>query len=180
MELIKIDENRLKVMLTAEDLRTYDIAFDRLDYGGTETRRVIWSILDTAKKETGFDAARDKICIRAFRDKDGGCELFVSRLLPEPPQKALKKRLYAFEDCEVLCAACKRLSAAGYSGRSAAYLCEDGRYFLELEFSSADTPEGKLAFLAEFGRQLPHAHAYLCEHAALLSADAAAVFARFI
>lgn len=179
MELIKIDENRLKVMLTAEDLRTYDIAFDRLDYSGTETRRVIWSILDTAKKETGFDAAGDKICIRAFRDKDGGCELFVSRVTA-PPRRTPKKHLYAFSTCEALCAACKRLSACRFEGAGAAYLCDDGRFFLELEFSAADTTEAMLSILLEFGKQIPHAKTYLAEHATTLCQNAVSIFARLI
>ena len=41
MELIQIGENRLKVMLTEEDMRRYAIEFELLDYGNTETRRAI-------------------------------------------------------------------------------------------------------------------------------------------
>lgn len=78
MELILIGTDKLKVMLTEEDMKFYAIEFERLDYGNTETRRAIWSILDEAKRQIGFDAARDRIYIQAYKNIAGGCELFVS------------------------------------------------------------------------------------------------------
>lgn len=76
MELILIGTDKLKVMLTEEDMKFYAIEFERLDYGNTETRRAIWSILDEAKRQIGFDAARDRIYIQAYKNIAGRLRAF--------------------------------------------------------------------------------------------------------
>ena len=40
MELIQIGENALKVMLTKEDMKSYDIVFDMLDYKDIKNKNV--------------------------------------------------------------------------------------------------------------------------------------------
>ena len=61
MELILINEKKLKIMLSPEDMREYEIDPDSVDYDKTETRRAFWSILDEAKHRTGFDAASERV-----------------------------------------------------------------------------------------------------------------------
>ena len=78
MELIRIGEGKLKVMLTEEDMALYALDDTASDCSGTETRRAVFAILDAAKAQIGFDAARDRVCIQMFRGRAGGCELFVS------------------------------------------------------------------------------------------------------
>ena len=43
MELILINEKKLKIMLTPEDMREYEIDCDSVDYARTETRRAFWT-----------------------------------------------------------------------------------------------------------------------------------------
>ena len=83
MELILISRNKLKVMLTAEDMSAYSLSCDSIDYDNTQTRRAFWSILDSAKHQTGFDAAGNRVFIQVFPSKGGGCELFVTKLARE-------------------------------------------------------------------------------------------------
>jgi negative regulator of genetic competence, sporulation and motility len=81
MELILISDSKLKVMLTPDDMASYDITCDTIDYDNTETRRAFWNILDEAKHKTGFDAASDKVFIQVYPSKNGGCELYVTKLV---------------------------------------------------------------------------------------------------
>jgi len=99
MELRLINDNKLKIMLTNEDMASLDITCEEIDYDDTGTRRMFWDILDRAKHETGFDAAGDKIFVQVYPDKSGGCLMYVTKMngmknerdfptLPEPQKKS--------------------------------------------------------------------------------------------
>lgn len=160
MELIQIGENALKVTLTREDMERMRLAFDDLDYANAETRRVIWNILDEAKRTLGFTASRERLYIQAFSDMHGGCELFVRRT-----EEAEKVSLYRFCTLQLLLLACARLANCGFAEESRAYLGEGGAYFLLLYAEP-------VLFLAELGMLLPFREAFLAEHATPLCEDA--------
>lgn len=167
---MKIGHNALKVTLSREDMELYDIEFDMLDYANSETRRVIWSILDEAKRSLGFEVARDSLYIQAFRSKCGGCELFVSR--EERAEPKAKLTLFKFEESENLIRGCKRLENCGYAGESCAYLGECGEYYLEL--FAADK---EYIYLDELSRRLPYSKEFLSEHARPLCDNAVEMLA---
>ena len=165
MELIQISEDALKVTLTKEDMAFYAIDFAALDYKNTETRHALWSILDEAKRTLGFEAARDRLYIQAFRDKSGGCELFVRRVLPHPPKR---HTLFRFAEMQALLLACARLHNCGFTGESRALVGDDGGLYLTL----GDTPTDPSFFLSELGCVLPAGELFLAEHASLLCENA--------
>lgn len=169
MELIQIGENALKVTLTREDMEYYAIEFAQLDYANTETRRAIWSILDEAKRTLGFEAARDRLYIQAFKDADGGCELFVRRDYTVEKIKE-KKVLYRFAELRALLCACARLCGCGFQGDSTAFTGDDGRLYLTLP--PAEAGRNPYWFLSELGCPLPYDDAFLAEHASLLCENA--------
>lgn len=84
MDLILISESKLKVTLSATDMKSLSLSCEDIDYDNTETRRAFWSILDEAKHKTGFDAAANRVFIQVYPSKGGGCELYVTKLLTEP------------------------------------------------------------------------------------------------
>ena len=92
MELIRINENKLKIMLSEGDMKQYALDCASLDYDNTETRRAFWSILDEAKHQTGFDAASQRVFVQLYPSKEGGCEMFVTKLgsppLPVEPSES--------------------------------------------------------------------------------------------
>ena len=138
MHIKIISEEKLKVTLSAIDLKDYGIRLEDIDYDNTETRRVFWTILDKAKIETGFDAASSRIFIQIYPNTDGGCEMYVSRiksrrddtvkLHPTPySSEQTTEHIYRFSRLEHLTAACKALNNLGFSGISSAYMAsEDG------------------------------------------------------
>ena len=163
MDLLLISENKIKISLTKEDLDRYHITADGIDYDNTETRRVFWTLLDEAKRKTGFDAAKNRIFIQIYPGKDGSCELYVSKVsCPERDyadtsnvlrglgrwRRAEDRRLvYLFDEMESLISVCKRLKSVGYSHRVSAYSEGKDRFFLSL-----DSDEGELTFIEEYGR----------------------------
>lgn len=162
MEVIRISDSKLKVMLSEEDMERFDLCRDELDYDNTETRRALWEILDEAKKETGFDAAKERVLIQMFRGKRGGCELFVTKVsaVSENAEKVLRKtrtNAYLFSDIETLFLMCEKLYALDYREKSEIYRMENGFCLIVEERESdtlvADNSLGEYGFLSEYGKR---------------------------
>lgn len=78
MELIPINESKLKIMLDEIDMREYRLGAES-DCADTETRRAIRSILDLARQKIGFNTEGAEIFVQLYASKKGGCELFVTK-----------------------------------------------------------------------------------------------------
>ena len=91
MELLRIGKEKLKIILTHEDLRSFEMDEDDLDYANTETKRMLWDILHQAKSSVGFNADGHRVLVQLYPSRHGGCEMFVTRLgaLPSDCQSAL-------------------------------------------------------------------------------------------
>lgn len=158
MEWIRISENKLKIMLTAEDAKRYALRCESMDLANSLTRRAFREILSDIRSDTGFDATNEKVYIQMYPSKEGGCELFVTKtgLLFSADTKeaegsageesgnkksakkaapffSQKPEMYSFSDLEQLLCACLRLMTAGFSGESAAYKDIEGAYWLLLQ-----------------------------------------------
>ena len=164
MELMKISDTALKVSLTREDMEYYDIEFDKLDYSSIETRRIIWSILDEAKRTLGFNAVRDSLYIQAFRSRCGGCELFVSGEEKKPMKK---KALYRFENADTVIKICVRLENCNFDGESSLFVGDDGKFYLVL-----CVIDKKDMFLDEVGEHLDYSEGYIAEHTSFVCDNA--------
>ena len=78
MELIPINESKLKIMLDESDMKEYNIG-DEADCANSETRLAIRHILDRAKDQIGFNTEGSEIFVQLYTSKGGGCELFVTK-----------------------------------------------------------------------------------------------------
>lgn len=114
MDIIYISDSKLKVTLTPDDMEAYALTCDMIDYDNTETRRVFWDILDEAKHQTGFDAASDKVYIQVYPSKNGGCELYITKLFEtenerKDTEETVSLEIYGFDQLEALTGACSAL-----------------------------------------------------------------------
>ena len=151
MGLLLITENKLKILLSKDDLSSYGITFDGIDYDNTATRRVFWSLLDEAKKRTGFDAAVSKIFIQVYPLAGGGCEMYVSRLRGERERErgvtlrvggistdGSERFVTVFPDLDTMIRACHGVCGMLKEKKSSAYIerAEQKRCFLITECSA--------------------------------------------
>ncbi len=171
MELILISNSKLKIMLSPDDMREHRLCCDSVDYNNTETRRAFWSILDEAKQQTGFDAASSRVYIQLYPSRSGGCELYVTKLLPDSDKRHSDKPsngrelTFRFEGIDPLLRVCRRLSLTGFDGSASAYCDEELHSWLCL--SGVDDHElDRLAFIGEFGEECDPSSslAYIDEH----------------
>ncbi len=181
MEWIRISKNKLKIMLSAEDARHYELDCDAADLGDLVTRSAFHEILSDVKSQTDFDASEDKIYIQMYPSKEGGCELFVTRMglllsdeegefTPKtvresgrfrlPPRAAEQRRAFCFDTLPLLLAVCRRLENSARVRESDAFRDERARWWLLLSGTA------KLAFTREYGREVRAdlARLYLAEH----------------
>ncbi len=100
MELIPINESKIKIMLDESDMKEYNIG-DEADCANSETRLAIRHILDRAKDQIGFNTEGSEIFVQLYTSKRGGCELFVTKSTissdaivasTAAPEKKIKKR----------------------------------------------------------------------------------------
>ncbi len=80
MELIVISESKLKIMLTAPDMAHYDLESARMDCADAHTRAAFRHIFDDARDRIGFDTEGERLFIQFYASKEGGCEIFVTKL----------------------------------------------------------------------------------------------------
>lgn len=107
MDIQPISNNRFIVGLTCDEMKDLDITYEDMDYSNIETRRVIWTILDTVRRDTGRDVdPSGNLMIEAAPDTDGGC-LLMFTVASGPNKKsetviskANPTRIYEFENLD--------------------------------------------------------------------------------
>jgi negative regulator of genetic competence, sporulation and motility len=166
MELILISNTKLKIMLTADDMESYELTEGGLTYENKETRVLFDRLLEEARSKLGFDSRASRLFIQVYTSKSGGCEVYVTKTAPEtvaekggndtkggegcpPKEKAPRKKreycVYRFAAMEQIIDACRALSERGYESDSALYYCTspEGGYYLVLREDIPQTPQSK-------------------------------------
>ncbi len=92
-------DEKIAVTLSHQDMNELDITYDEMDYSNIETRRVIWTVLDEAKRVLGKPINTDgRLLVQVSPADDGGClMLFTQMPLLENNSK---KRLVMKKDAE--------------------------------------------------------------------------------
>lgn len=184
MELIMISTTKLKVMLSAEDMKKLD--FDPCGGGDLSGRAAFRNILREARDRCGFDAVGERVFVQYYPEKHGGCEMFVTKLSKEEKNTASVKEcsraevkntgdrpakgksdgyiIYRFDRLQGLLSFCSALKRRGYSAHSTFFVTEEKmrKYYimLEREELSAGEHGGVLLkpsvyhFIAEHGRRV--------------------------
>ena len=189
MELIMINSEKMKIMLTREDMTYYDIKMYSLGHTGNAVRKAFSRVLEDIKSETGFDTVTEKSILQVYPSRDGGCEVYLTRLpgkgdevMPTEGAKSgqggarvsvkkwLEEVIFVFEEICDLIDACRLLLSCGYVYDSRLYE-KDGRYYLFLEDDTCGINlTGELCRLADFGKKIGGriTEAYIYEHCRLI------------
>ena len=194
MELIRISESKLEIMLTPTDMRQFELSTDNFYDDSEKMHRSFRRLFDEVKRQSGFEADDHRISVQYFPSREGGCEMFISNLSNDrektscaltPTQgmhPATRTRgsfcrsfAYRFEGLEELLSVCRRLLPMDYITASSAYRDDAGRYYLFLSTFAASpfaTPE-ELYFVVEYGslENASQLRLYLAEHGTIICAE---------
>lgn len=190
MDVLKISNTKVKIMLTPEDMKKYALDIEDVDYNDRGTRGKVWKILDYVKKNYGFNPDGEKLLIQFYPSKDGGAELFVTKLagLSKGDERFMsksgnvtmldsKRTMYNFPNLEDLIQASKIISGAKSIKESELFYSDADGYYLEITERGA-TRLGQIcefAILLEFASKTPDEKIpYITEHCKKLT-DGAAV-----
>ena len=165
MEFLVVSKTKLKAILDKEDMIKYKLDAMATGSDNITTRRAFREILAVATEEVGFDTESDKVLIQLYPSRDGGGELFVTKLgaLPKGDIRAIAdsnnvtmlsnvSRLYKFENLDTLILAAKSIHSKDIP--SEIYYV-NGLYFLYAEEKCASGALSEIARLAEFAERIP-------------------------
>ena len=180
MELIMISDAKLKVMLDPSDMD--DLSIHDIEH--KNPRQALAVILQEAKERCGFDTSHSRIFVQMYPCRQGGCELFVTKLEMrrqvsmlragaertiteyrkyEPERRFYSGHvIYAFREMGYLLSTCACLLSSRYDGGSTAWHDPAGMFYLSLD---------KETFFAgeHFGRLCPSSmYYYINEHCRLI------------
>ena len=172
MEMILISQNKLKIMISKADLEGFDINVDMLDYNNTETKRMLWDILATAKRSVGFNPDGHRVFVQLFPSKSGDCELFVTKIgfsessiydvyeggseandeEATPEDDRIISSIFKMYSLGALTEACRRLTERNISLDGRVYILNDSYYFIILcSDNGFSYPLDDLSLISEYG-----------------------------
>lgn len=177
MEFLVISENKMKIMLTAEEMRNYGIECEGSDYKDPIIRKAFWKILDRAYEECGFEVRGEKILLQYYPSRTGA-EIFVTKLnkIPLGIEKSIsatdsvamlssKNMIYRIEKREDLISLHKIMIKNNSDEECEIYLSEDGCYYLFFEERCESATLSPYAIASEFGDEIPQTlKVYIKEH----------------
>lgn len=189
MELIVINENKLKIIMNALEMQEYGLDENEFHLCISDTRKILMKILHNSPVKTGFEASssNEKILLQLYPERKGGCELYVTRLSleseykveEEEPMEAKENNLlpiaagtlhkekrallcYRFEELNDIIFSCRALQNCECNRKSSVYLGEDGKYYLLLTHNDKRTADCRCpSILSEFGELLNAEHTSL-------------------
>lgn len=169
MELILISNSKLKIMLSAEDMKKYNIKCD----GECALRRGFAPVLERAHDDCGFDIDSGRLLVQIFPSREGGCEMFITRVAQERRGQEGDGYRPMPSVCILrtvgdLTALCRVLWGRGYGVRSSAYALSEGVYALILpELDRDECLPLEACVINEYGerRDCENIEGYIKEHA---------------
>ena len=181
MELIVINERKLKVMLSDEEMTQYDL--DTIDAcPGADIHTSLRGMMCEIRKKTGFNADCERVYIQLYPCRSGGCELYLTMLDSQADEPVsdiqyqcaselattdfarMRGTVYCFDSLSELIAACRAIAHSPHGiSDSSAFASDDGSAFL-IFGNGLTVAEEEL--ISEFGRSefSSTVSAYMSEH----------------
>lgn len=184
MDFLVVSDSKLKIMMSREEMKKYDIDNENIDYDNPKTRRSFWRILDAARTGCGFEASGDKVLIQFYPSKDGS-EIFVTKLgaISAGAEKTIaksgkvamlstKRSVYKFNSFSSLLTVARIFNVDGCESMPKAYFGEFDSYYIIADERTGSGRGYEFSNILEFGQQIPSNLApYVAEHSREISFD---------
>ncbi len=190
MKIERIAPNKIKVTLSVDDLKEWDVSFESLTYNSPEAQDLFWSLIHRAELEADFYANGSQLVVEAMPIKNDGFAMIITRVEEGEefsPQRYIKPRIkkdakprkrlrtlsnplvFEFRSFDDVIEACKSIENR-FIGSSSLYKHND-KYYLLLNISNDFVAEDMDVMLTEFARKERNAvvkTGELAEHGILL------------
>jgi adapter protein MecA 1/2 len=208
MRIEKINENKIRIFVTFDDLEERDIDLSSFNYNSPETQELFWDLMEQAELELGFETHESQLCIEAVTDVEQGFVITITKIDEdgdfESIQKFIKNRyrrndlkikrktssicstvmIYNLDTFEDMCVLATQLKPL-YKGSSSVYQCEGSYYLVLRKVDAVNQSMDKIEnILSEYGDRVSNVlffEGYLNEYGKLMvEYDAINVFASLV
>ncbi len=160
---------RLKIQLTATDLKELGTSYSRLDYASADTRQLLDDLLDRIGAKKDFCVTDRRLVIEIFPDGKEGCTIYLTLAAPILPKRHHVEHspcIWEFPDTDSLIDALLALRPF-LKEKTSLYLLKD-RYRLVTGVKKGSSVD---LILSEFARKVGGKSALLhtLEHGRLIS-----------
>jgi adapter protein MecA 1/2 len=163
MRIERINDNKLRVFISFDDLEDRDIDLESFNYNTPETQELFWDLMEQAEVELGFDSMESQLCVEAVTDVDHGFIITITRMDDDGEMESIQKfirnrskrkepvirkktaesastvTIYCFGDLEAATGACRRVSPLQAGSGSSVWSCENNYY---LVLAGMENPAG--------------------------------------
>ena len=108
MKIEKLNENKLKITLDSNDLKTRNIDLKSFISNTPESQDLFWDIMQDAEKEFGFNVDESMVYVEAHVNPTGNFTLTITKsnqntkAMPKPKEKSKNFKLKRKEESESL------------------------------------------------------------------------------
>jgi len=191
MKIEKINDNKIKVTISLNDLEERNLDLSSLNYNSPAAQELFWDMMEQAEIQYGFSASDSQLYIEAIPDSDEGFIItitksdedgdfesihkYIKSKFKNSDLKVKKKNrkisstimIYTFNSFEDVVGLCKKVTPM-YIGESTLYKYRD-TYYLILTRNSFNISNPKIfeALLSEYGNRVSNVcfyEGYLNEH----------------
>ena len=185
MDVLKISDSKIKIMLSSEDMKRFGLTRASIDSTNESVRAKIFAVLDEVEQLFGFAHGGNKLLIQLYPAKDGS-EIFVTKLgiISSGAERTIAKSskvamlssrlvIYKFSSFSSLTAASRIIDAEDCDSAPRAYFDEQGFYYIIAEERRAGAEKNREIFpIYEFGSEIPDNLApYIAEHSTEIKFD---------
>lgn len=159
MILDKIDEKRLLIALSHEDMDFLDISFKQLDWKNDYSREIIKNILARAESEIGFSSSNKKLLIEAI-PQTNGCFVLITLLSNKKNNKSRKiykiknqskPFTFFFKNSDSLLAFIERIYNKNFNFINSSIIEFNNSYYVIL-YVNGSISSNLLAIISEYGQ----------------------------
>jgi adapter protein MecA 1/2 len=190
MDIERIDDNIIRIVITQQDLDDRNLDLDELNYESPETQELFWDMMEQAEDEFGFFVVDSQLIVEPIPSSDNGFIVTITKIDNDADNESIQKyirsrgrknnlkkneltkkqsniHIYAFESFDDLVSIAKRISTI-FAGDSSVYKYWD-EYYLKISNTNIDPFElAKLDLLfGEYGDKIQNPNYFegiLCEH----------------
>jgi len=195
MKIEKVNDNKIRIFVTFDDLEERDIDLSSFNYNSPETQELFWDLMEQAELELGFETQESQLYIEAVTDVEQGFVITISRIVEdgdfESIHKFIKNRykrnelrtkrkatnlcspvmIYNLESFDDLCMLAVRLNPV-FKGDSSVYRCEGSYYLVLRRIEGTENNVNSIEnILAEYGDRVMNVlffEGYLNEYGTLM------------
>ena len=91
MRIEKINDNKIRIFVTFDDLEERDIDLSSFNYNCPETQELFWDLMEQAELELGFETHESQLCIEAVTDVEQGFVITITKVEDDGDFESIQK-----------------------------------------------------------------------------------------